>query len=244
MNILKAVVLAGVICFAVSGFALAFGIPEPNVPNLNNDDIVDFDDFAILAGNWWKSGLNLQGDLDDSGTVDTEDLIVFCWYWLAEYSEYQQCQTADLDSDGIIAFEDMAELAQNWLETGEGFAGDFDDSNSVDYSDLYILAGCWLKGNRPLGVWEQFKLALWNDDLDMAMTFIADSALEQYTDALTQLRPYFQDMVAGMGNLVLIYKDADIAKYEMLHDEGGGVISSFPVYFSKDEQGNWKIYCF
>jgi len=151
---------------------------------------------------------------------------------------------ADLDSDGIIAFEDMAKLAQNWLETGEGFAGDFDDSNSVDYDDLYVLAECWLKGSRPLYIWEQFKAALWNDDLDRALTFIADSVLEQYTDALTQLRPYFQDMVAGMGELILISKDADTAKYEMLHDEGGGVISCFPVYFSKDETGSWKIYCF
>jgi hypothetical protein len=38
--------------------------------------------------------------------------------------------------------------------------------------------------------------------------------------------------------------DTDRAKYEMLHDEGGGVIASFPVYFSKDEHGEWKIYCF
>jgi len=244
VNIRKVVVLTGVICLAVTGLAFPLGIPEPNIPNLNNDEIVDFDDFAILAGNWRQSGAKLPGDLDDNGTIDTYDLIIFCWYWLAEYSEYQQCQSADLDSDGIIAFEDVAELARNWLKTGEGFIGDFDDSNSVDYNDLYILAECWLKGSRPEIVFEQFKAALWNDDLDKALTFIADSALEQCTYALTQLRPYFQDMVAGMGELVLISKDTDIAKYEMLHDEGGGVISSFPVYFSKDEQGNWKIYCF
>jgi hypothetical protein len=51
-------------------------------------------------------------------------------------------------------------------------------------------------------------------------------------------------MVTGMGDLILISIDEDTAKYEMLHDEGGGVISSFPVYFSKDANGNWKIYCF
>jgi hypothetical protein len=96
----------------------------------------------------------------------------------------------------------------------------------------------------PEDIWEQFKAALRNDDLDSALTFIADSAKEQYTDVLTQLRPYFQDMVDGMGNLVLISTDAERAKYEMLHDEGGGVISCFPVYFSRDSQGKWKIYCF
>ena len=149
-----------------------------------------------------------------------------------------------MDDDGIIAFEDFTKLAENWLLSGTGLIGDFDKSNSVDCNDLSIFADCWLKGSRPESIWEQFKQALRNDDLDMALTFIADSAKEQYIDALTQLRPYFQNMVAGMGDLVLISIDADRAKYEMRHDEGGGVVSSFPVYFSKNEKGEWKIYCF
>jgi len=36
----------------------------------------------------------------------------------------------------------------------------------------------------------------------------------------------------------------DFADFEMSHDEGGGVIASYPVYFYKDEEGNWKIYRF
>lgn len=96
----------------------------------------------------------------------------------------------------------------------------------------------------PLDIWEQFKTALRNDDLNTALTFIADAEKKKYTIALTQLRPQFQNMVAGMGDLVLISMDERIAKYEMLHDEGGGVIASFPVYFCKDDKGNWKIYCF
>jgi hypothetical protein len=239
----KAFLFVGVVCLAISGFA-AGGVPEPNNPNLNNDSIANFADFAIMGNNWRQVGIKLAGDLDDSNTVDTNDLIMFCWYWLVEYSEYQQCQGADLDSDGIIAFEDVAKLAQNWLQTGAGLAGDFDDSNSVDYNDLLVMADCWLCGSRPLGIFEQFKTALWNDDLDKALIFIADAEKEKYTIALTQLRPQFQSMVAGMGDLILISMSERIAKYEMLHDEGGGVISSFPVYFCKDEQGEWKIYCF
>jgi hypothetical protein len=237
----KAFLSIGLTCLVAYGFALAYDVPNPN---LNNDERVNFADYALLADNWLRMGAGLAGDFDDSNTVDINDLMVFGWYWLTEYSEYQRCQDADLDSDGIIAFEDMAKLAQNWLMTGGGLAGDFDTSNSVDYNDLSVITDCWLKGTRPESIWEQFKLALWNDDLDKALTFIADSALEQYTVVLTQLRPQFQSMVDGMGDLVLDSIEGDRAYYEMLHDEGGGVMASFPVYFSRNEQGEWKIYCF
>jgi len=65
----KAVVFAGVICIIITNLSFALGIPKPNIPNLNNDYIVDFDDFAILSGNWLQSGTKLQGDLDDNGIV-------------------------------------------------------------------------------------------------------------------------------------------------------------------------------
>lgn len=243
MSYIKAVLLAVIICIGICNVAFASSFPNTN---LNHDSTENFSDFAIFANNWQQTGSGLAGDFDDSNAVDTDDLTTFCWYWLSQYSQYQQCQGTgtDLDGDGIIAFEDYAKFAENWLSTGTGLNGDFDSSNSVDCNDLSIFADCWLNGSRPESIWEQFKTALRNDDLDKALTFIADSAKEQYTDALTQLRPYFQGMVAGMGDLVLISTDADRAKYELRHDEGGGVISSFPVYFSKNEKGEWKIYCF
>lgn len=243
MSNIKVFLLAIIICIAISGVVLAENFPNTN---LNNDSTENFYDFAIFASNWQKTGAGIAGDFDDSNAVDTDDLMTFFWFWLSQYSQYQQCQGTgtDLDSDGIIAFEDMAKFAQNWLSEGIGLIGDFDDSNAVDCNDLSIFADCWLKGSRPENIWEQFKAALRNDDINTALTFIADSAKEQYTDALTQLRPYFQGMVSGMGDLVLISIDADRAKYEMRHDEGGGVMSSFPVYFSKNEKGEWKIYCF
>jgi hypothetical protein len=96
----------------------------------------------------------------------------------------------------------------------------------------------------PLHVFELFKAALWNDDLDKALTFFADTASDKYAIALSELRPHFRDMVTGIGDMILMSIDDDRAKYEMLHDEGGGIIASYPVYFSKDENGDWKIYCF
>lgn len=220
------------------GSDLSFLFPPPQeeeqVDSTSSPRVQGGQDDSVMEQPFGKFGINTQestfmGDIAYSQSTS---------------SEYQQCGQVDLYGDGIIAFQDLAGFAQNWLLTGAGFIGDFNDSNSVDYNDLSIFADCWLKGTLPLDVWEQFKTALRNDDLDAALTFIADSALEQYTDVLTQLRPNFPGMVNGMGNLVLISLDADRAKYEMLHDEGGGVISSFPVYFSKDAGGNWKIYCF
>lgn len=59
-------------------------ILDPNLyPNLNNDQVVDFRDFAILAGNWLESGAALDGDFDKNETVDFNDLEYLCYFWLA-----------------------------------------------------------------------------------------------------------------------------------------------------------------
>jgi hypothetical protein len=184
----KTLLSAAIICLVVCSFVLAGPVPEPNNPNLNNDNRVDFTDYAIFANNWQESGTGLAGDFDDSNTVDIDDLMMFCWYWLAEYSEYQQCQGVDLDSDGIIAFEDMAIFAQNWLLTGEGLTGDFDDSNSIGHNDLSIFADCWLKGSRPEGIWGQFKAALTAGDVNEAVSYFIEDEAENYRVFLKSLK--------------------------------------------------------
>ena len=235
----KLLIFAGIICLGVCGSALAYNIPNPN---LNNNSTVDFSDFAILAGNWQKAGAGLAGDFDDNNTVDINDLTVFCWYWLAEYSEYQQCQGADLDKDGIIAFEDLAIFAQNWLSIGTGLTGDFDDSNLVDYGDLSVMANCWLKGTRPIGIWEQFKAALAVGDVDTALTFIAEISRDKYAEIFQIIGPSLPDYAAGMGDLIL-KSDSEVdgeVKYEMTHQVGSETYL-FPVIFIKDDDGSWKI---
>ncbi len=99
-------------------------------------------------------------------------------------------------------------------------------------------------GNSPHHILYAFKSALQTDDVDKALTFFDDAVLGKYAVALEELRPEFQNMVNGMGNLILISSGANVARYKMLHDEGGGVTSAFPVYFIKDENGSWKIYVF
>jgi hypothetical protein len=187
--------------------------------------------------------VGIQGDFDNSGTVDIDDLIVFCWYWLAEYSEYQQCQRVDIDGDGIIAFEDLAKFAQNWLLTGSGLTGDFDDSNSVGCDDLSIMADCWLKGSRPEGIWEQFKEALTTGNINEAVTFISVISRDKYSDIFYAIEPNLPDFVAGMGQMILSSSTLGEVEYEMLHEDGGQTYS-FPVTFVKEDDGIWRVFNF
>ena len=43
-----------------------------------------------------------------------------------------------------VGFDDFAEFAEEWLETGSGLAGDLDSDNDVDLDDLRRFADYWL----------------------------------------------------------------------------------------------------
>jgi len=119
-----------------------------------------------------------------------------------------------------------------------------------DYADtgnnriLRIQKQLHSPGKSPLHVWEGFKAALRANDLDKALTFFAEMAFDEYAIALAELRPSWQEMLDGMGPHILSSQEHNITRYEMLHDEGGGLMASFPVFFCKDSDGNWKLYCF
>lgn len=44
----------------------------------------------------------------------------------------------------VVGFDDFARLADQWLQTGSGLAGDIDQDNNVDFDDLSWLADSWL----------------------------------------------------------------------------------------------------
>lgn len=50
----------------------------------------------------------------------------------------------DLDSNGLVTAIDFAEFADNWLQSGSGLEGDFDNSETVNASDLTYIARYWL----------------------------------------------------------------------------------------------------
>jgi len=214
-------------------------------PDLHTDDFVDWVDFAVLAGNWQQSGSALRGDFNASGTVDIYDIEHLCYCWLSDY----ECKNADFNLDYTINFADLARFANAWLSdinsTNWDAVYDLDDSESIGSVDLQILCRRWLKEYpEPNDVFESLKNALADGDVESAVSYFADSVTDEYETVFSELQAALPDMANGMGELQLIYSDDNIAQYEMLHDEGGGVISSFPVYFSKDGEGKWKIYCF
>jgi hypothetical protein len=49
----------------------------------------------------------------------------------------------DLDCNGSIGLGDVGVLAQNWLKTASGIAGDLDADNNVDFIDFAIFGIVW-----------------------------------------------------------------------------------------------------
>ena len=219
------------------GFVFAEQYPSSD---LNEDGFVDFADYTILAQNWQKTGTAIDGDFDDDGSVDIDDLQYLAYYWL---TEHWKCEKADFNYDGIVNFGDMTMLAENWLESGSGFVGDFDDSNTIDFYDLKTFTDCWLEGSQPEETFDSFKAALAAGDVNQAITFVADISKEKYTEILEAIEPNLPDFAAGMGAMTLTSAKPGEVKYEMLHQDGGDTYS-FPVFFIKDEDNNWKIFNF
>jgi len=93
----------------------------------------------------------------------------------------------------------------------------------------------------PLYRVEEFKNTLRARDIHTALSFIEEMSRENYEVILQELQPHLEQVIQGMGPMELTYQTENTALYEMMHDGGGGVISAFPVYFIKDQGGNWKI---
>lgn len=114
-------------------------------PDLNGDEFVNFEDFAAIAENWQMSGSGLVGDLDNSKTVNENDLMRFAYYWLSEF----EWKNADFNHDGIVNFFDFATLAKAWpSDTNDAnwYADcDFNGDNQVDIIDLDSFAQQWLR---------------------------------------------------------------------------------------------------
>jgi len=152
----------------------------------------------------------------------------------------------DFNGDKIVNFANFAAFANNWQKSGGGLDGDFDNNGTVDSYDLAVIAYYWLAstiGPSPEEVFESFKTALLADDLNAALGCFTEIAAENYDPFLEQLRPYFQQMVNDMGELVLISLDNNTAVYDVLREENGDTYG-YPVLFVRDEKGQWKIYDF
>ena len=147
----------------------------------------------------------------------------------------------DLNSDKIVNFVDFAIFAENWQKSGSGLDGDFDNSGTVDTNDLTTFAFFWLNGPHPLDVFESFKAALAVGDVNEALTFVTEISREKYAEIFQIIEPHLSDYAAGMGEMIFDRQRFGEVKYEMLHQDGLQTLS-FPVFFIRDEDGNWRIF--
>lgn len=147
----------------------------------------------------------------------------------------------NLNGDDIVNFADFAVFADNWQKSGAGLDGDFDDSGAVDINDMEIFAYFWLNGSHPVEVFGLFKAALAVGDTNEALIYVAEISREKYDEIFQIIEPYLSDYAAGMGELTYDRHSYGEVKYEMLHQDGGETYS-FPVFFIRDEDGNWRIF--
>lgn len=79
--------------------------------DLNSDDVVNFDDFAIFASQWYVTDCNDPNwcdgaDLDLDGDADCNDLALFVEYWLWKASDNEPCETCPEDPNVIYSIVD------------------------------------------------------------------------------------------------------------------------------------------
>jgi hypothetical protein len=117
-------------------------------------DRVDLKDFSYLAARYGQTNCddrnNCDGaDLDYSGIVDHNDLMIFTDLWLSG-----RPAPGEMTVPPRVDFADYAELSGRWLNekcwlTHNCHATDLDFSGKVDSGDLKILVRYWLDATGP-----------------------------------------------------------------------------------------------
>lgn len=131
---------------AYSGTGKA-SMPPPNWsfrPDINNDGIVNFKDFAVIASDWLSETRGLPGDMDSDGTIFVNDILWIAFYWLKTTTWYPTL-AGDFNRDGIVNFADFTHLAFAWKLANKRPAADFNGNQTVDTADLSFFAGSWLR---------------------------------------------------------------------------------------------------
>jgi hypothetical protein len=133
----------------------------------NEDDIINFRDFAILAYYWNQSDPPQYVDLDNDGLIDINDLEIFCLRWLGEGDNTAGWVKDDVNSPCLDAGDPnwpyALEPNPNGARVNMGAYGntneasmtteiaierrfpDLDDDKDVDFIDFALFANFWLE---------------------------------------------------------------------------------------------------
>jgi rhodanese-related sulfurtransferase len=76
-------------------------ICDPNCPDLDGLNPVNFIDFSMLAQNWQVTGPNLPGDLNMDNIVDINDIAILSDYWLSDCCEESDVSVVGRLSTGV-----------------------------------------------------------------------------------------------------------------------------------------------
>jgi len=129
-------------------------------------------DLGFHYSNWDHSDVGsstLQSDLDNSLTVDIDDLSIIAEYWLLDYAEAYEIKLRDLDDSGYVDLGDLQIIAENWLDpddflTFAWFAQkwmeevdmkmyntepDIFEDGIINFRDYAILASEWQETGEP-----------------------------------------------------------------------------------------------
>jgi hypothetical protein len=117
----------------------------------DDEDIINFPDFASFASYWQTSGSG-GGDFNRSGKVDVWDLKMFAEHWLGPIARL----FFDIVEDDVVDFKDYARLTNKWLDNTDWInwqddncfelelpASDLDYNGIVNFRDYAILIGEW-----------------------------------------------------------------------------------------------------
>ncbi len=118
------------------------------------DPIVDFK-FQYNNGDGWQdiAGSAVAGNTKivwtgKFGPVKTKDVRLVVTQTPLNISRIWEIglyhPKADINADGFVGFEDIVDLAAEWLSDGAGLRADLDGSNSVDAEDFAIVSSFWL----------------------------------------------------------------------------------------------------
>jgi len=101
----------------------------------------------------------------------------------------------------------------------------------------------WLNGPHPENVFESFKTALAVADCNEALTFVAGISRDKYAEIFRIFEPHLTDYASGMGELTFERQRNGEVMYEIRHQDGGQTLL-FPIFFIREEDGNWRLFNF